>query len=151
MLLLKHSKAYFFFKKYNLYEYLTTKLYCLKKIYVKVYFGLWILHHSQKKLRTFPCSKSAIKTPENGVNYVQDIRTMSSASISLVDFEQVNVCLDVVKGLLSGCWSILKMLCIKFCLRSSDFYWHNTLMQKSFLNKNTGDTFTYYIIEKFNQ
>ena len=36
-------------------------------------------------------------------------------------------------------------------LSKSYFYWHNALMYNSFLNKNTGDTFTYYVLEKFNQ
>ena len=43
-------------------------------------------------------------------------------------------------------WSILKILCSKCC--PSNFYWQNALMY-SFLNKNAGNTFTYYILEKF--
>ena len=80
----------------------------------------------------------------------KDIRMTSTSSDSLVDFEQVNVCWDVIKSLLNDFWSILKMLCSKCCSRLSYFYWHNALMY-SFLNKNAGDTFTYYILEKFNQ
>ena len=69
----------------------------------------------------------------------KDIRTRS---------EQVNVCWDVIKSLLNGFWPNLKMLCRKCCSRPSNFYWHNALMY-SFLNKNAGDTFRYYILEKF--
>ena len=29
------------------------------------------------------------------------------------------------------------------------FYWHNALMYNPFLNKNAGNTFTYYIIKNF--
>ena len=35
----------------------------------------------------------------------KDIRTTSTSSISLVDFEQVNVCSDVIKSLLNDFWS----------------------------------------------
>ena len=69
----------------------------------------------------------------------KDIRTRS---------EQVNVCWDVIKSLLNGFWPNLKMLCRKCCSRPSNFYWHNALMY-SFLNKNAGDTFRHYILEKF--
>ena len=41
----------------------------------------------------------------------KDIRTTSTSSVSLVDFEQVNVCWDVIKSLLNDLWSILKMIC----------------------------------------
>ena len=77
-------------------------------------------------------------------------RTTSTSSDSLVDFEQVNVCWDVIKSLLNDFWPILKMLCSKCCSCPSNFYWYNALMY-SFLNKNADDTFTYYILEKFNQ
>ena len=60
----------------------------------------------------------------------------------LVDFEQVNVCWDVIKRLFNDCWSILKMLCIQCCSHPSNFYWHNSLMYNSFLNKNAGDVNT---------
>ena len=42
-------------------------------------------------------------------------------------------------------WSIIKILSSKCC--PSNFYWQNALMY-SFLNKNAGDTFLYYILEK---
>ena len=38
------------------------------------------------------------------------------------------------------------MLCCKCCSRPSNFYWYNALIYY-FLNKNAGDTFTYYILE----
>ena len=47
-----------------------------------------------------------------------------------------------MESLLNDCWSILKMLYIKYSPSQSNFYWH-------FLN-NEGGTFT-YIIEQFNQ
>ena len=74
----------------------------------------------------------------------------STSSISPVVFEQVNICWDVRKSLLDEFWSILKILCIKCCPHAPNIYWHNVLMY-SFLNKNAGDTFTYYMLEKFNQ
>ena len=80
----------------------------------------------------------------------KDIRTKSTSSVCLVDFEQVNVCLDVIESLLDDFWPILKMLCSKCCSRPSNFYWQNALMY-SFLNENAGDTLTYYILEQFNQ
>ena len=43
----------------------------------------------------------------------EDIRTTSTSSVSLVDFEHVNVYWDVIKSLLNDFWSILKMLCSK--------------------------------------
>ena len=76
----------------------------------------------------------------------KDIRTTSTSTVSLVDFEQVNVSWDVIKSLLNDFWSILKMLCSKCCSRRSCFYWHNALIY-SLLNKNAGDTFKYYILE----
>ena len=76
----------------------------------------------------------------------KDIGTTSTSTVSLVDFEQVNVCWDVIKNLLNDFWSILKMLCSKCCSRRSCFYWHNALIY-SLLNKNAGDTFKYYILE----
>ena len=76
----------------------------------------------------------------------KDIRTTSALAVSLVDFGQVNVCCDVIKSLLNDFWSILKILCSKYCSRSSYFYWHNTLIYL-LLNKNAGDTFKYYILE----
>ena len=63
----------------------------------------------------------------------------STLSFSLVDFEQVNVCWDVIKSSLNDCWSILKMLCTKCCPCQRNFYWHNALMYNPFLNKNAGD------------
>ena len=80
----------------------------------------------------------------------KDIRTRSTSIVSLVDFEQVNVCWDVIKSLLNDFWPILEMLYSKCGSRPSNFYWHNPLMY-SFLNKNVGDTFTYNILEKCNQ
>ena len=79
------------------------------------------------------------------------IRTMLTSTDSLASFEQVHFCWDVIKRLLNDFWFILKMLCIKCCPRPSNFYWHNALKCIPFLNKNTGDTFTYYIFKKFNQ
>ena len=72
---------------------------------------------------------------------------LSISSVSLVGFEQVNVCWNIIKSLPNYCWSILKTLCIKFCPRPSNFYWHNALMYNPFLNENAGDKFTYYILE----
>ena len=72
---------------------------------------------------------------------------LSISSVSLVGFEQVSVCWDIIKSLLNNCWSILKMLCITFFPRPSNFYWHNALMYNPFLNENAGDKFTYYILE----
>ena len=80
----------------------------------------------------------------------KDIRTTLTSIVSLADFKQVYVCWDVIKSLLNDFWPILKLLCSKCCSYPSNFYWHNALMY-SFLNKNAGDTFTYYILEKFNQ
>ena len=54
-------------------------------------------------------------------------RTTSTSSDSLVDFEQVNVCWDVIKSLLNYFWPISKMLCGKCCSCPSNFYWHNAL------------------------
>ena len=68
----------------------------------------------------------------------KDIRTTSNWSVSLVNFEQVNVCWDVIKSLLNDFWSILKMLCSKCCSRASYFYWHNALIYL-LLNKNAGE------------
>ena len=76
----------------------------------------------------------------------KDIRTTSTSSVSLVDFEQVNVCWDVIKSLLDDFWSIFKMLCSKCCSRPSYFYWHNALIY-SLLNENAGATFKYYKLE----
>ena len=45
----------------------------------------------------------------------KDIRTTSTLNVSLVDFEEVNVCWEVRESLLNDFWSILKMLCIKCC------------------------------------
>ena len=73
-----------------------------------------------------------------------------TSSIFLVDFEQVDVCWDVIESLFNDFWPILKMLCNKCCSHPSNFYWHNAFMY-SFLKKNVGDTFTYYILEKLNQ
>ena len=81
----------------------------------------------------------------------KDIRTTSTLNVSLVDFEEVNVCWEVRESLLNDFWSILKMLCIKCCPHPPNIHWHNVLMFNSFLNKNAGDTFTYYMLEKFNQ
>ena len=80
----------------------------------------------------------------------KDIRTMSTSTDSLVDFEQVNVSWDVTKRY-KTLQNIFKMLCIKCCPHPSNFYWHNPLKYTLFLNKNAGDTFTYYILKKFNQ
>ena len=80
-----------------------------------------------------------------------DIRMTSTSSVSPVDFEQVNVYWDVTKSLLYDFCSILKILCIKGSSRPSNIYWHNALMYNSFLNKSAGDTFTFYLLEKFNQ
>ena len=74
----------------------------------------------------------------------------STSIVSLVDFEQVNVCWDAIKSLLNDVWPIFKMLCSKCCSHPSNFHWQNALMFSFFL-KNVGDTFTYYILEKFNQ
>ena len=98
----------------------------------------WIVRrrfHSQKKLSksTFSCLKSAIVKNK-------DIRTTLTSSVSLFDFEQVNVCWDVIKSLLNHFWSILKMLCSKYYSRRSYFYWHNALIY-SLLNKNARNTF----------
>ena len=60
------------------------------------------------------------------------IRTTSTSSVSLADFEQVNVSWDVIKSLLNDFWPILKMLCSKCCSRSSNLYWHNALMYSFF-------------------
>ena len=79
------------------------------------------------------------------------IRTTSTSIVSLVDFEQINVCWDVIKSLLNDSWSTFKILCIKYFPRPSNFYWHNALMYNPFLNKNAGDTLRYSILEKFNQ
>ena len=68
----------------------------------------------------------------------KDIRTKSILSFSLVDFDQVKVGWDVIKSFLSDYWSILKMLCIKCCPRSFNFYRHNVFMFKPFLNKSAG-------------
>ena len=57
------------------------------------------------------------------------IRTSSASSVSLVDFEQVNVCQNVIKSLLNDFWSILKMLCSKCCSHLSNFDWCNALME----------------------
>ena len=57
------------------------------------------------------------------------IRTWSDSSVSLVDFEQVNVCWNVIKSLLNDFWSILKMLCSKCCSHLSNFGWCNALME----------------------
>ena len=81
----------------------------------------------------------------------EDIKTTSTSSVSLVDFDQVNVFWDVIKSLLNDFWPILKILCSKCCSHPSNFYWHNAFMYSFFLKKNAGDTFTYYILEKFNQ
>ena len=81
----------------------------------------------------------------------KDIRTMSTSSVSLVDFEQVNACWDVIKNLLNDFWPSFKMLCSKCCPHPSNFYWHNAFMYSFKKKKNVGDTFTYYILEKFNQ
>ena len=62
------------------------------------------------------------------------IRMMSTSSVSLVDFEQVNVCRYVITNLPDDCRSALKMFYIKCCQHPSDFYWHNTLMYNPFLN-----------------
>ena len=69
----------------------------------------------------------------------KDIRATSTLSFSLVDFEQVNVCWDVIKSLRNDCWSILKMLCVKCFPRPSNFYWYNPLMYNPFLTKNAVD------------
>ena len=76
----------------------------------------------------------------------KDIRKTSTSSVSFVDFEQVNVCWDVIESLLNDFWFVLKMLCSKCCSRPSYFYWRNALIY-SLLNKNAGDTFKYYILE----
>ena len=57
------------------------------------------------------------------------IRTSSASSVSLVDFEQVNICQNVIKSLLNDFWSILKMLCSKCCSHLSNFDWCNALME----------------------
>ena len=80
----------------------------------------------------------------------KDIRTTSTSNDPLADFEQVNLCWDVIKSLLNDFWPILKMLCSKCCSHLSNFYWYNACMY-SFLNINADDTFTCYILEKFNQ
>ena len=80
----------------------------------------------------------------------KDIQKTSTSSVSVIDFEQVNVCWDVIKRLLNDVWPILKILYSKYHSRPSNFYWHNALMY-SFFKKNAGDTFMYYILEKFNQ
>ena len=77
----------------------------------------------------------------------KDVRTTPTSSVSLVDFEQVNVCWDVINGLLDDFWAVLKMLCSKFCSHPSNFYWRNAFMYSFFLN--VGDTFMYYILAKF--
>ena len=81
----------------------------------------------------------------------KDIRMTSTSTVSLVDFKQVNVCWDVIKSLFNDFWSILKTFYIKCCPRPSNFYGRNALLYNSFLHKNAYDTFTYYILEKFNQ
>ena len=81
----------------------------------------------------------------------KDFRTTSTSSVYLFDFEQVNVYWDVIKSLLNDFRSILKMLCIKCCPLPSNFYWHNALTYNPLLNKNAGDAFAYYILEKLNQ
>ena len=105
----------------------------------------------------------------------KEIRTTPTSTDSLVDFEQVDVCWYLIKRLLNDIWSILKMLYIKGCPSPSNFYWHSVLNYNTFLiyvkgcpcpsnfywhsalnynpflNKNAGDTFTYYIFKNFNQ
>ena len=81
----------------------------------------------------------------------KNIRTTPTSTDSPVDFEQVDVCWYLIKRLLNDIWSILKMLYIKGCPCPSNFYWHIALNYNPFLNKNAGDTFTYYIFKKFNQ
>ena len=46
----------------------------------------------------------------------KDIITTSTLSVSLVEYEHVNVCWDVIKTLLNDFWSSLKMLCSKNAL-----------------------------------
>ena len=80
----------------------------------------------------------------------EDIRTTSASSVSLVDFEQVNLLWDVIKSLLNDFWRILK------CYAANVVHIHlisigTMLSCTRFFKKNAGDTFTYYILEKFNQ
>ena len=70
----------------------------------------------------------------------------SELTIKILD----NVDFDI-KSLLNDCWSIFKMLFRKCCPPLSNFYWHNDLMYNPILNKNAGDTFMCFIIEKCNQ
>ena len=70
----------------------------------------------------------------------KDIKTTSTLNVSLVDFEEVNVCWEVRESLLNDFWSILKMLCIKCC---PWFLLVQCFDVNSFLNKNAGDKFTY--------
>ena len=44
----------------------------------------------------------------------KDNRTASNSSVSLVDFEQVNVCWDVIESLLNDFWTSLNILCSKY-------------------------------------
>ena len=77
------------------------------------------------------CSEVRTKTLERGQLRV----------FLLFDFEQVNICWDVIKSLLNDFWLILKMLCSESYSRPPNFYWQNVLMY-SFLNKNARDTLT---------
>ena len=81
----------------------------------------------------------------------KDIITTPTSSVSLVDFEQVNICWDVIKSLFNDFWSILKILCRKCCSRPSCFYCHNAFMYSFFKKKIAGDTFTYIIWRQVKQ
>ena len=117
---------------------LAATLYCLKKIcgyrysfivrrsYLNKYFLFKFSNSYSKMVWIMFRGKS------------KDIGTTPTSSVSLVDFEQVNVCWDVIKSLLNDFWSILKMLCSKCCLCLSYFYWHNALIY-SLLNQNAGE------------
>ena len=84
----------------------------------------------------------------------KDIRMTSASGVSLVDFEQVNVCWNVIKSLRNYFWPILKMLCSKCCLHSSNFYWHNALMyslkkmQVTLLRITFSFTFTFSVLKQ---
>ena len=55
---------------------------------------------------------------------------MSTLIFSLVDFEQVNVCWDVIKSLFT-----IVGLFFKYVMHQT-FYWRNALMHNPFLSQN---------------
>ena len=89
----------YYFKQWcSLYVYLTTTLYYLKKIYVN---GYSFISEEAIQINIIVMRASKSDSNRKWCELRHYIRSKSTSRVCLVDFEQANVCWDVIKSLLS--------------------------------------------------